>query len=63
MSSALEMTISFFPKKMPRHEFQFYEMFCSVERTFSAVFHIDVNAAKEDLKLHNIKTPTLMRPI
>ena len=33
---------------MPRHEFQFYEMFCSVERTFLAVFHIDVNAAKED---------------
>lgn len=42
--------------------FKFYEMFCSVERTFFAVFHIDVNAAKEDMKLRNIMTPTHMRP-
>ena len=33
---------------MSGHEFQFYEMFCSLERTFFAVFHLNVNAAKED---------------
>ena len=49
---------------MPGHEFQFYEMFCSVERTFFAVFHLNVNAAKEDNKIvQSVMTPTHVRPI
>ena len=43
---------------MPVHEFKFYQMFCLVKQTIFAIFHINVNAEKEYMKLCIIMTPT-----